>query len=304
MSNTASAVNAMLNGDATQTDQPVATQPTAQPASTEPVATQPVQPQEPFYRLDDRNVWNTKDDFVNAYKELHQKSNTWNIFTRPVEQGGFGFKDASHLETRLDEIAVMLAQKQEPNAQAATQPTQQTPAEAQVPPAVAEQIAQLQAQLQSLTQSQTAEQTARIEAARQQGVNLVAQQLEKAGLPKDEATVTKVASFVEDQIVRASRDSNNAIVPGSPEDRFLRGSEGERAKIVEEQVGFFTSLGTKFHEAKTAELVKSKTAAMQNQNRNLPQQSAPSASNRPAGPMTREERIKALQNVLDTAGAH
>jgi hypothetical protein len=296
-----------------------ASQATPDAPSSTPVPAAPTA--EPFLKIDDRTIYADRDAATKGWTNLKSERDRLAKFEETAKQ--YGVNDPAVIAQLFEE----LLQHRERSAQA-------TPATGARTDAATVQAAQsgdraaydslspewkahvdylnqlgyvtkdalkpIQDQLQSLSSEQQRAEDARVEGAKQNGVTILTGMLKEANLPSDETTVTRLTNQIGNEIYSQSRDQNGRIIPGSPEHRFIFGTEAERAAIVKEHLGFYTGLGEAFHTAKNASYASSKTAAQSQAPRSLPAQNAPATPAR-QGRISPEDSMARVRAILESA---
>lgn len=253
------------NAVAAQATPAAATTPTdGTPAAATPAAT----PDEWYLDLGDgRTRYKTRDDAVTGVRKASERitqltpygeyfDRLGKEFNRPVtveevdqwlsdydallkkQAGGSAADPKSHFDWLRanapqqwsDAIAWLEAQTAAKGSGAAGAQAQPTTSQSADDP----RLAEIQAKLDAIERRTVGEEQARIEAARQAGQSLVGELVKASNLNLDDKVVAKLGRDIEYDIVEASRDANDNLVPGSPEDRFLKGDAATRRSIVEE----------------------------------------------------------------------
>ena len=327
MPDTATAAVELMNAPDT-----AATPSTPDSSTPAPAATTPQTPATPaFLEINDRTKYASKEDAIKGWNEAQNRISSlsqWEqVIAAPLDKGGFGITDPRQVAQLLDELATIRASQQTATpsnsqgtrsdagtVQAAAQGDKKaydslTPEWKQHVDFLRNQLGfvtqdalkPLQDQVQQLSQSQQAAQEAHLQEARRNGESTLNGLIEKSGLAADDTDKAQIANAIEDAIVRNSRDARGNIIPGSPEDRFIRGDAAERASIIENHFKWFQQFGDKYATAKTASYVKDKSAAQASQPRNLPQSTPPGSTTR-TGRLSDEDRKKALTELLAAGG--
>ena len=306
--------------------------PDAPPAdSAAPVPSTPSQASPAFLEVNERTKYATKEDAIKGWNEAQSRISSlskWEqLIAAPVEKGGFGITDPQQVAQLLDELAEIRASKPQQATPAAASNTsvQQNVQDAVQGDANAyarlspewkahvdflrndlgfvtkDALKPFEERLNAFSQSQQEAHEAHLQEARTSGESILNSLIEKAGITADDADKSQIANAIEDSIVRNSRDARGNIIPGSPEDRFIRGDAAERAQIIEKHFQWFTGFGEKYATAKSASYVKDKTAAQASQPRTLPASTPPSSNTR-TGRLSEDERKRALQETLAQHG--
>lgn len=243
---------------------------------------------EPFLKVNDRTSYATREDAMRAYDEAGKTIAQLSAWRQ--------FNEAGYTPEQVIQIvnAHVAAQKQQ--SQPSNQPNQPKAADDLSPEwrahieflkskgifpttdelnAIKQQIADLRGEQQSAYE-------ARVEGARTRGEQILNSVIKDAGLTLDETGSNFIANSIEDQIVRASRNEQNQIVPGSPEDRFIHGDASECTAIIKEHFNRFLQFGDLYAKRQTSQLVDQKAAAAAANSRPL----APAGSPVPTTPKT------------------
>jgi len=161
---------------------------------------------------------------------------------------------------------------------------------------VSPEIAALQAKLQALEQGVVGEQDARTQAAVEQGRSFLAQEAKAAGLPEDAEFVGEMFDAICDAVMKVSRDKDDKLIPGSPEDRYFRGDAGVRQAIIKEHLTRRLQWFDSYAKRGNANYANQKLNAQRSQPRNLPASggAAPVATTRPS----ESERMATLRAIV------
>lgn len=313
--NTAVAVNEVLNTPAPEATPPAADPPAAAAPSTPPALATPE-----FLKVDDRTVYRTQEDAIKGWNDLKTHASTSAAFKDVA--ASYGITDPKQVEQLFQELIEHRTRAQGTPAAGKTDSSTVQAAAAgdklaydslspewkahvdhlnKLGYVTKDALKPFEERLNRIDQASQQQQDAHLEAVKNEGVSILKSLVEREKLPSDEESVNRIGYAIEDQIVRSSRDERNTIIPGSAEDRFIRGNSAERASIVETQLKWFLDFGDKFATARTASYVAAKTTAQANQPRTLPPGSPPSSTER-TGPMTEEQRVAAVKASLASGG--
>lgn len=130
---------------------------------------------------------------------------------------------------------------------------------------VSDELNTIKQQLQGFTAQQSSSEKARIDTAVAEGRTLLGEVAKEAGFQLDDKALKMLSDAVETQIVDASRDKDNRLVAGSPEDRYFRGDRAARTAIVKEQFAAWQNIADGYASNKNANYAQRKTGAMANQ---------------------------------------
>ena len=161
---------------------------------------------------------------------------------------------------------------------------------------MAEKVTALEQQVQGVTQAQSDGVKARVEATQQHAKSLLAAVISEAGLPKNDKFLTSVYNSIEEEVVLQSRDKADKVIPGSLEDRFMRGDEAARKSILSELAKPYLGVFDEFAKSKNASFAADKTRLMAGQPKPLgsPGTGALAPQKRP----TESERMETLRGIL------
>jgi hypothetical protein len=291
-------------------------------------AAAPVTP-EPFLRIDDRNAYADKDAAIKGWTELKAERTRLSKWEEYAKE--YGVNDPAAVKELFNEL-LEHRQRAAQATPAAVPATVQTTfqaaikgdqaAYAQLPadwrPIADQWIAHnaelrrlgyvtedalkpVMERLDSLTSEKERSDDARVEAAIQRGTSILTGLLKEANLPNDEKTVKRIGDHIGNELYSQSRTSEGKLIPGSPEHRFLFGTEAEQATFIKDALSFYTGLGEAFHTSKTASYASSKTAAQNQAPRSLPAQNAPAAPPARTGRITPEESQARVRAILEAA---
>jgi len=159
------------------------------------------------------------------------------------------------------------------------------------------ELAELKQQVQGVTQAQTSGEQARKDSAIAEGRSILGEVAKTAGFALDDKGTAALASAIEDQIVRASSDPKTGqMLPGSVEDRYLRGDRSVREVIVKEQFAIWQAMfdGYAAHKNSSAASIKERLIAGQPKPLGSPGTGALAPQKRP----TESERMETLRGIL------
>lgn len=291
-------------------------------------ATPPATP-EPFLKIDDRTIYADRDAATKGWTNLKSERDRLAKFEETAKQ--YGVTDPATIAQLFEELLQHRERQAAPAPAAPAAATDQSRFQAAIKgdqaayaalPAdwktVADQwiahnqelqrlgyvtqdaLKPLQDQLQSLSSEQQRSYDARVEGAKQHGVSILTGMLKESGFPSDEKTVTNLSRQIGNDFFEQSHDQNGRLIQGSPEHRFLFGTEAERTSMLKEALSFYVGLGESFHTAKTASYASSKSAAQSQAPRSLPAQNAPATPAR-QGRITPEESQARVRAILEAA---
>ena len=276
----------------------------ASSAPSTPASTPAVTPSEPYLRVNDRTVYQSREDAIRGYTEAQNRIaalSVWEKLNSAPEKGGLGFvnlKSPDDVAALLDELIELRGKSQPASGAAATQPNQPAGVDQLSPEIQAwiktlkekagfvdrDTLAALESRLDQFDQRSAGEEAARVEAAVSHGTSILASEMKEAGFPVDteagKEQLKDIGESIGGKIDRESYDAQGNLIPGSLADRFIRGSEPERRAIIKEHFQRYLKFGETYATAKNANYAAQKTAAVASTPRPLTQSGAPS----PAAP--------------------
>ena len=279
--------------------------------------------------MNDRTVYNSPEDAIKAFSEAQERIVTLSQWEKEMKES-YGLTSPQEVKAYLDQLYEL---QQKSAQQAATPPPASSAGGATDKTTVDRAAAGDRVAYESLTpewkahvdylnkmgyvtedrlkpieqkfaqidQREQAAYAQRVDAAKTAGVTILTGMLKDAGLPQDEATVGKMGEQIGEAIYAASRDAQGKMIFGSPEYRFIYGTDADRTAILKDQLTFYTGLAESFATTKSAGYVAAKTAAQAGQPTTLPASSSPTSTVR-TGRLTEEQRKLALAEALGSAG--
>jgi len=267
------------------------TTPQAQPAQATPV---PAGGEQWFLDLGDgRTRYRSKEDTIKGIQEAQARI----LSLDPWAKFSGSLKDELGYDVDPDTINQWLTHYNDLLLAARGKQAGVTPPAAGAPATqVAPEVAALQAKIEALEKNYSGEQDARTQAAIEQGKGILAQEAKAAGLPEDAEFVGEMFDAIADAVMKVSRDKDDKLIPGSPEDRYFRGDATVRQAIIKEQLAKRLQWFEAYAKRGNAQYANQKANALRSQPRNLPAAggSAPAAGARPS----ETERMSTLRAII------
>lgn len=233
-------------------------------------------------KINDRVEYHNPDDAVKGWNELDKFRQQYSGLVDRMKQYGVTDPDAfwANLDFTLDELSKLKGGQ--PPAAAAT------PAPTDAPLTRAEVESMLN------KQRQEAQIQANIDSAVNFGRSTLKELMAGAKLPTGDEDLADVQSYIEERIVKASRDAKGDLIQGSPEDRFLNGTDTDRKAIVEAEFKKFMRFHQVPAQAANADYAAQKTAAIAAQPKPTPNTSGPPVNGQRHDEPTRMANIRSI----------
>jgi hypothetical protein len=280
-------------------DAPAPAQAPASPAPSTPSPTSGATPSEPYLRVNDRTVYQSREDAIKGYEEAQKRIAqlaTWEKLNSAPEKGGLGFvnlKSPEDVATLLDELIELRSKAQGSTATGAT-PTaaggSQPQGADQLSPewqqyiktlqekagfVTRDQLKQLEQRFEQIDQHNASEEEAKVTAAVDHGTSLLEAEMKSVGMPEDKDLLASVGAAIGGTMNQSSYDAHGNLIEGSVIDRFVKGSEAVRRDIIKSEFAKWLKFGETFATVKNANYAAQKTSAQANTPRPLSQGSAP-----------------------------